>query len=169
MLVSARAVLAQTEVAVRRAEREQARAVQLKESGLATQQALDDARSETEAAKARGDAARAQIRVAEEDLRQAKARLAKGLVSSPLDGVVAMRDVNVGDLASDAAAGKPIFRIVDNRLLNLTVTVASADSARVKVGQLLQFSVDSLPGRIFSGRVIAGSIGSRRSGPRSGG
>jgi RND family efflux transporter MFP subunit len=151
---SAKAGLAQAEVAQRRAEREQARALKLKESGLATQQALDDARSETEAAKSRGDAARAQIRVAEEDLRQAKARLAKGLVVSPLAGVVAMRDVNVGDLAGDAAAGKPIFRIVDNRLLNLTVTVASSDSAKIKTGQQLQFNVDSLPGRTFSGRVM---------------
>jgi len=151
---SARAAQAQTDVGQRRAERELARVVKLKESGLATQQALDDARTESEAARARVDAARAQIRVAEEDFRQAKARLAKGLVSSPIAGVVALRDVNVGDLASDAAAGKPIFRIVDNRLLNLTVTVASADSARVKVGQQLQFSVDSLPGSVFSGRVM---------------
>lgn len=151
---SAKAALAQTDVASRRAEREQARVVKLKESGLATQQALDDARTESDAARARVDAARAQIRVAEEDLRQAKARLAKGLVSSPIVGVVALRDVNVGDLASDAAAGKPIFRIVDNRLLNLTVTVASADSAKVKVGQQLQFSVDSLPGKVFTGKVM---------------
>lgn len=153
-LEAAKAAQAQTEVGLRRAEREQARVVKLKESGLATQQSLDDARTESEAARARVDAAKAQIRVAEEDLRQAKARLAKGLVTSPIDGVVALRDVNVGDLASDAAAGKPIFRIVDNRLLNLTVTVASADSAKVKVGQQLQFSVDSLPGKTFSGRVM---------------
>lgn len=151
---SARAGLAQAEVSLRRAEREQTRAVKLKESGLATQQALDDARTEVEAAKTRCDAARAQIRVAEGDLRQARARLAKGVVTAPLDGVVALRDVNVGDLASDAAAGKPIFRIVDNRLLNLTVTVASADSAKVRVGQQLRFSVDSLPERSFSGRVM---------------
>ncbi|NJD90529.1 MAG: efflux RND transporter periplasmic adaptor subunit [Geobacter sp.] len=151
---SAKAAQAQAEVALRRAEREQARVIKLKESGLATQQSLDDSRTESEAAKARVDAARAQIRVAEEDLRQAKARLAKGLVSSPIAGVVALRDVNVGDLASDAAAGKPIFRIVDNRLLNLTVTVASADSAKVKVGQQLLFSVDSLPGKTFTGRVM---------------
>jgi RND family efflux transporter MFP subunit len=153
-LEAAKAGQAQAQVAVARADRELVRVVKLKESGLATQQALDDARTESEAARARVDAARAQIRVAEEDLRQAKARLAKGLVSSPISGVVALRDVNVGDLASDAAAGKPIFRIVDNRLLNLTVTVASADSARVKVGQQLQFSVDSLPGQTFSGRVM---------------
>lgn len=151
---SAKAAQAQTDVGLRRAERELARVVKLKESGLATQQALDDARTEGEAARARVDAARAQFRVAEEDLRQAKARLAKGLVSSPIAGVVALRDVNVGDLASDAAAGKPIFRIVDNRLLNLTVTVASADSAKIKVGQQLLFSVDSLPGKVFTGRLM---------------
>ena len=73
---------------------------------------------------------------------------------APLDGVVALREVNVGDLASDAAAGKPIFRIVDNRRLNLTDTVPSADSARVKAGQPLTFTVDSLPGKNFLGRVM---------------
>ena len=151
---SARAGQSQAQVALNRSEREQARVQKLKEAGLATQQALDDAGTEVEAARARVTAARAQIRVAEEDLRQARARLAKGLVTSPMDGVVGMRDVNVGDLASDAAAGKPIFRIVDSRLLNLTVTVPSVDSARVKVGQQLEFRVDSLPGKTFSGRVM---------------
>jgi len=151
---SARAGLAQAQVVAIRAERELARALKLKESGLATQQAVDDARTESDAARARIEAARAQIRVAEEEMRQARARRAKGLVTSPLDGVVAQRSVNVGDLASDAAAASPIFRIVDNRLLNLTVTVSSADSARVKVGQPLEFTVDALPGTTFSGRVM---------------
>lgn len=153
-IASARANLSQIQVASTRAERELARLHKLKESGLATQQALDDARSELDAAGARVEAARAQIRVAEEELRQGKARQAKGLVSAPIDGVVALRNVNVGDLASDAAAGKPIFRIVDNRLLNLTVTVPSSASSMVKVGQRLEFSVDSLADKTFSGRVM---------------
>lgn len=151
---SAKANLAQAGVAAGRAERELARMLKLKESGLATQQAVDDARSEAEAARSRIDAARAQIRVATEEVRQAGARQAKGLVSSPMDGAVAMRNINVGDLASDAAAGKPVFRIVDNRLLNLTVTVPSADSARVKPGQPLEFTVDALPERTFTGKVM---------------
>jgi RND family efflux transporter MFP subunit len=92
--------------------------------------------------------------VAEEELRQARARQTKGSVVSPIDGVVALRDVNVGDLASDAAVGKPIFRIVDNRLLNLTMTVASVDSARIKTGQTVEFSVDALPGKTFTGKVM---------------
>ena len=153
-IASAKAGVAQAGVALDRAERELARILKLKESGLATQQAVDDARTESEAARARVVAARAQTRAAEEEVRQASARQAKGLVTAPLDGVVALRSVNVGDLASDAATGKPIFRIVDNSLLNLTVTVSSADSARVKVGQQLEFRVDSLPKQTFTGKVM---------------
>ncbi|MFA7061558.1 MAG: efflux RND transporter periplasmic adaptor subunit [Pedobacter sp.] len=153
-VASAKAGLAQAQVAANRAERELARIIKLKESGLATQQALDDARSELEADESRVEAARAQIGVSEEDVRQTRARMAKGLVVSPIDGVVALRNVNVGDLASDAAAAKPIFRIVDNRLLNLTVTVSSVDSARIRVGQPLEFTVDSMPGKTFTGKVM---------------
>lgn len=153
-VAAAKAQTAQVQVALTRAEREEARQVKLKEAGLATQQAVDDARTETQAARARLDAARAQIHVAEEEARQSRARLAKGLVAAPMDGVVALREVNVGDLASDAAAGKPIFRIVDNRILNLTVTVPSADSGRIKTGQPLQFTVDSLPDKTFQGTVM---------------
>ena len=153
-IASARANLVQAKVASNRSERELARFLKLKESGLATQQALDDARSETEASKARVGVAAAQIHVSEEELRQGIARQAKGLVVAPIDGIVALRDVNVGDLASDAAVAKPIFRIVDNRVLNLTVTVSSVDSARIKVGQPLEFTVDSQPGRTFTGKVM---------------
>jgi RND family efflux transporter MFP subunit len=151
---SAKANLAQAGVAANRADRELARMLKLKESGLATQQAVDDARSEAEAAKTRIAAAQAQIGAAVGDVHQTKARQAKGAVTSPIDGIVALRDVNVGDLASDAAAGKPIFRIVDNRLLNLTVTVSSADSARIRTGQPVEFTVDAQPGRTFTGRVM---------------
>jgi RND family efflux transporter MFP subunit len=151
---SAKAGLAQSQVGANRSNRELERILKLKESGLATQQSVDDARTEADAAKARVEASHAQLRASLEDVRQTRARLGKGLVVAPMDGVVALRDVNVGDLASDAAASKPIFRIVDNRLLNLTVTVPSADSARVKKGQPLEFSVDALPGKIFTGKVM---------------
>ena len=153
-IASAKANMAQARVAVNRAERELSRMLKLKESGLATRQNLDDARSEAEAAKAGVAVAAANINVSEEERRQAAARRAKGVVVAPIDGVVALRDVNVGDLASDAAAAKPIFRIVDNRLLNLTVTVSSVDSGRIKVGQTLEFTVDAQPGRTFTGKVM---------------
>ena len=153
-IVSAKANHAQAQVAANRAERELARILKLKASGLATQQSVDDAQSETEAAKARVGVAAAQIHVSEEEMRQGVARQGKGLVVAPIDGVISMRNVNVGDLASDAAAGKPIFRIVDNRILNLTVTVASVDSGRIKIGQTVEFVVDSQPSRKYSGKIM---------------
>jgi RND family efflux transporter MFP subunit len=153
-LESSQAALLQAKVAGERAEREKQRILKLKEAGLATQQSVDDARSEAEAAQARVGAARAQVRASEEELSQSRARLGKGLVRSPIDGVVALKDVNLGSLASDAAAAKPIFRIVDNRLMNLTVTVPSSEMAAVKLGQTLQFTTDGVPGKALTGKVM---------------
>jgi membrane fusion protein, multidrug efflux system len=153
-LESAKAATLQARVAAERSEREKARLLKLKEAGLATQQAVDDALSESEAAKARVEAAKAQGRASEEELSQTRARLAKGIVRSPIDGVVALKDVNLGSLASDAAAGKPIFRIVDNRLMNLTFTVPSSQMSVVKIGQPVQFVTDGVPGKIFTGKVM---------------
>lgn len=152
-LEAARAELAQARVVATRGERELLRAKELKEAGLATRQGVDDAESEAAAAAARVTAAQARIRLVEEELRQAQAHSAKGEINSPLAGVVALRDVNVGDLASDSGSAKTLFRIVDNRILNLTVKVASSDSARVKVGQTLEFTVDSQPATPFSGSI----------------
>ena len=153
-LESAKAAFLQVRVAAERSERERQRVLKLKEAGLATQQSVDDASSESEAARARIEAAKAQIRASEEELSQTRARLAKGMVRSPIDGVVALKDVNLGSLTSDAAAAKPIFKIVDNRLMNLTVTVPSSRMAEVKLGQPLQFETDGVPGRIFTGKVM---------------
>ncbi len=110
--------------------------------------------SEAAAANAGVEAARAQISAAEGELHSLQARLSKGLILSPMDGVISLRDVNVGDLASDTGAAKALFKIVDNGILKLTVTVPSVDMASIKVGDPLTFTVDALPGRNFSGRVM---------------
>ncbi|MBI4826096.1 MAG: efflux RND transporter periplasmic adaptor subunit [Nitrospirae bacterium] len=151
---SAKAEYLLTQVAAQRADREKARVQKLKEFGLATQQNYEDAVSEAEAANAGVEAARARISAAEGELRSLQARLAKGLILSPMDGIVSLRDVNVGDLTSDTGAAKPLFKIVDNRMLKLTVTVPSVNMAAIKVGDPLAFTVDALPDKIFSGKVM---------------
>jgi RND family efflux transporter MFP subunit len=149
----ARANLLQAEVAEHRANREYERALKLKEVGLITQQNLDDARTENEAAKARIEAAKAQLKVAEEDVQHAQTRLSKSMIRSPMDGMVSLRNVNVGDFVGEMGA-KPMFRIVDNRILDLTVTVPSGEMAAVRVGLPLTFSTDALPKRVFTGKVM---------------
>ncbi len=153
-LESAKAGLLQVRVAETRARRELDRMKKLKEAGLATQQALDDAGTEAEAAMSRIEAVRAQVGAAEEDLNQVRTRLAKGLIYAPISGIVSERRVNVGDLVGEAGANQPLFHIVDNRILNLTVTVPSGAMARLRRGQPLEFTTDVFPGRTFRGTVM---------------
>lgn len=149
----AKANLLQAEVAGNRSEREFARAKSLKEAGLITQQNLDDAQTEKSAATARISAARAQLLAAEKDLSHAQTRLAKAVVSSPMSGVVSARNVNVGDLVGEPGSQRIMFQIVDNHLLDLTITVPSIEMGRLRLGQPLTFSTDAFPGKTFSGRI----------------
>lgn len=153
-LESAKASYLQSQAGDRRATRELERMKKLKEAGLATQQNLDDAMTEAEASASRVSAARAQVEAAREDCIQAKTRLSKGIITSPIDGVVSLRRVNVGDLVGEMGMNMPLFHIVDNRVLNLTVSVPSVEMARVRLGQKLQFTTDAHAGRTFAGRVM---------------
>ena len=147
----AKASLLEAEASGNRADREHERAVKLLESGLVTRQGMDDARTQKEAAAARIAAAKAQVAAAREDVAHAETRLSKATVRSPFDGIVAERLVNVGDLVGEMQ--KVVFRLVDNRLLELTVNVPSADMAALRVGQPVRFSTDTFPGREFDGKV----------------
>lgn len=148
---ASKAARLEAEAARNRAEREFERSLKLKEAGLVTQQALDDAKTQQEAAAARVAAAAAQVRAAEEDVRQVRTRMSKAVIRAPFDGVVAERLVNAGEVVGEMQ--KVVFRIVDNRVLDLTVTVPSAEMARVRVGQPIAFATDAVPGRTFTGTV----------------
>lgn len=141
----------EAEAAVARADREFDRAEKLLESGLLTRQGMDDARTQKEAAAARIAAARAQVAAAGEDVAQVTARLSKAVIRSPFDGTVAERMVSAGDLVGEMQ--KVVFRIVDNRLLELAMSVPSSDMAALRVGQPVRFSTDAFPGREFDGTV----------------
>jgi len=148
-----KANLLQAEVGGHRAEREMTRAQNLKEAGLITQQLFDDARTEKAASEARIAAARAQVQAAEKDLHQAQTRLSKAVIQSPMDGVVASRNINVGDLVGEPGSQRILFQIVDNRELELTITVPSVDMGRLRLGQPLNFSADAFPEKTFSGQI----------------
>ncbi len=148
-----KANLLQAEVAGNRAEREFTRAQNLKEAGLITRQNLDDAQTEKSAAAARISAAKAQLLAAEKDLRHAQTRLAKAVIYSPMNGIVSSRNVNVGDLVGEPGSQRIMFQIVDNRLLELTVTVPSIEMGRLRLGQPLTFYTDAFQGKTFSGKI----------------
>jgi RND family efflux transporter MFP subunit len=146
---AAKANVLQAEASGNRAEREHSRMLKLKEVGLVTQQNVDDAATERDAASARIGAAKAQLKATQDEHRQMQTRLAKATLVAPINGVVAERSVNVGDMTAD----KILFRIVDNRLLYLTVTVPSKDMEALRVGQKVTFTTGSDSGKAHSGKI----------------
>jgi membrane fusion protein, multidrug efflux system len=148
-----KANLLQAEVGGNRAEREMTRAQNLQEAGLITQQLFEDVKTEKAASAARIAAAKAQVLAAEKDLRQTQTRLSKAVIYSPLDGVVASRNINVGDLVGEPGSTRILFYIVDNRFLELTVTVPSSEMGRLQLGQPLTFIADAFPEKSFSGQI----------------
>jgi membrane fusion protein, multidrug efflux system len=149
----ARADQLQAKAALARTERELARLENLKTAGLATRQSLDEAATEREVARARRDAADAQRKSSEYELDLARTRYAKMLISSPLGGVIAERGVNVGDLVGEAGSNRILFKIVDNRLLDLKVTVPARFAGELRIGMPVSFTTASFPNRTFEGRV----------------
>lgn len=148
---AARASVLQAEVSSGRARQDFDRAVQLRDAGLITQQNYDDAEAARKAADASVTAAEAQLNVAREDLRYAEMRMRKSTITAPMDGRVSMRAVNVGDMVSMGT--DPMFKIVDNTILNLTLTVPSSRIELLNIGQTIEFTTDAMPGKTFSGQI----------------
>ncbi|MFZ5984912.1 MAG: efflux RND transporter periplasmic adaptor subunit [Acidobacteriota bacterium] len=134
----ARAALLQVQAEAARADREYERALKLHEAGLMTAQGLEDSRTLRDTAAAQ--------------LEMARTRLEKAEIRSPMEGVVSHRGVSPGDYVENMGA-PAMFRVVDNRLFDLTVSVPSSRVHLIQAGQVLRFTSDAVPGRVFEGRV----------------
>jgi HlyD family secretion protein len=111
-------------------------------SGNATQQAFDAADTAVRQAQAMAQAAA-------ESKRQAEAVLGYATIISPMDGVVAERLVDPGDLASP---GNILMRLFDPTRLMLEVPIREGLAARIKVGEKVPFRVEALDAA-FTGDV----------------
>jgi len=148
-----KAGLAEAQVESNKADREYERLSNLHEAGLVTRQNLDDAKTAKEAVEARIVAVKAQIEASEEEVRHAETRLSKAVIYAPIDGMIALRSVNVGDLVGEVGSPKIMFLIVDNRLLDLTCSVPSWELKKIQLGQGMDFWTDAIPGETFSGII----------------
>lgn len=103
------------------------------------------------------DNARVKLKTAEADLSSAKAnessaqqQYSYGVVSAPVDGVIANRAATVGQVVSPGAA---LMLVQDINQIYAVINVEQKDLGRVKVGQTATISVDAYPDRSFSGTV----------------
>ncbi len=94
--------------------------------------------------------AEAKVRQAEAEANALRLKLAKCVLTSPIDGVVVGVSLRTGELAAAAAS---ILTLADLREVTLEVYVPENRIGWVALGQPVQVSVDSFPGRAFDGRV----------------
>ena len=92
----------------------------------------------------------AQQRLAAARMDSVRTSLAKTIIASPVDGVVAMKWKTVGDVT---APTQPIYTLYDLSDLWVVANIKETDIRFVRVGERVRITVDSLPGRVFSGRV----------------
>jgi len=91
----------------------------------------------------------ADLAAAEQALRQAQATLEFAVIRSPMDGVVAERLADPGDLASP---GRILMRVFDPSRLMLEAPVRESLAPMVKVGSKAPIEIPAL-GRTFEGEV----------------
>jgi RND family efflux transporter MFP subunit len=125
------------------AEREAARTESLVKGGALAERELDIARNAVTAAQA-------QVEDAKSRLASAAKQLSNLTVRSPIDGVVASRPANAGDVVSP---GTELYRIIDPRSMRLEASVPSEALSLIRVGLPVQFQVRGYPGQPFDGRI----------------
>jgi HlyD family secretion protein len=126
-----------------RAKEDYGRAENLLRSGAVSQQARDNARTQMDQAGAVLDNLRANLELADTRLGFAELR-------SPINGYITVRSAEAGEVVQ---AGAPIFTAVDLNDIWLTAYVTETELGRVKLGQAVDVTVDSYPGRKYQGTV----------------
>ncbi|MDP1889690.1 MAG: efflux RND transporter periplasmic adaptor subunit [Gemmatimonadaceae bacterium] len=101
-------------------------------------------------AQAGFDAAVAQLAAARAGLASASEAAGRTTIRSPIDGWVSDRMAEEGE---SVKSDDPVFTVVDPRTLELKGQVGAVDAARVRVGQVVTFTVDAMPGQEFKGTV----------------
>jgi multidrug efflux system membrane fusion protein len=123
-VAGAKAHLAEATALREQAKLESDRATKLVESQAIAKNQLDDAKARLDAAAARVEAARAQLQESEN-------AVADTAITSPIDGIVMKRGIEVGSLA---APGSLAFIVADTRQVKVVFGVSDAVVEKLQLG-----------------------------------
>ena len=112
--------------------------------------AYDTAVADLNGAQAQKTLAEASVKQSEAALKVAKTNLDDTVVYSTLSGMVVLKAFEPGEMSSN---GVTILTIVDLSDIWVRVDVEETAVSKIKLGDVAQVKVDSLPGREFKGRV----------------
>ena len=160
----AEAGLRQAQVEQGNADAELARSKGLQAQGFVSAQAVDAAQRRADAARASAGSAQAAIAQAQASLGQAQAQLKVqrvnedyALIRAPFDGVVLVKNANVGDIITpfSSAAGTQgaVVTMADMSTLEVEADVSESNLAKARAGQPVEITLDALPDMRFRGSV----------------
>ncbi len=159
-VASARAQQTQAEAESANADREYARQRELAALKLTSASALDAARTQGEALRARASSQKSAVRVADEALNAAQVQLDNTIVRAPFAGVVTVKAAQPGEMISPVSAGGGSIRtgigtVVDMDSLEIQVDVSEAYINRVQPGQKVEAVLNAYPEWRIPAEVIA--------------
>src|SRR5947208_13873044 len=97
----------------------------------------------------------ANVKIKQGALDKVKADLEHCTITSPIDGVVISRSVDVGQTVAASLQAPVIFQIAnDLTKMQIDSNVAKADVGVVTVDQNVDFTVDAFPMQTFHGKVV---------------
>ena len=115
----------------------------------------NSAQSDLDQALANLHQAEANIKIKQGALDKAKADLDHCTITSPIDGTVISRSVDVGQTVAASLQAPVIFTIAnDLTKMQIDANVAEADVGVVAIDQTVDFTVDAFPNQTFHGKVV---------------
>ena len=130
------------------------RAQELSAKELLPAQDLQSAETDARTAAADVAAADAKVAQAKAMVGMAEVNIAKTIITSPIDGVVTARNVDVGQTVSASFSAPTLYVIAaDLTRMQLNASIDESDVGQVKPGQPVTFHVDAYPDRTFRGTV----------------
>jgi HlyD family secretion protein len=143
-------------LAAERARREQARVAPLARDGVVSSDLFDQVDSQARTSEAACRAAQAAEARAQAAVGLARAEMAKTVLRSPFDGVLAEVGIEVGEWTTPSPPVLPVpavLDVIDAASVYVSAPMDEVDSARIRPGLPARVTVDSHPGRSFPAKV----------------
>lgn len=153
-LEAAKARLNVAQVTVQETEKDYKRKQSLAERSISSVHDYEIAEALYHRAVASLASAKAEVDVADADLRLNETNLSKARILSPINGVVLKRSVDPGQTVASTLQAPVLFSIAEDLTkMEVQVDVDEADVGKVKVGQTASFTVDAYPERRFPAQI----------------
>jgi HlyD family secretion protein len=115
----------------------------------------NSAQADLDQATANLHQAEANVKIKQGALEKVKADLDHCTITSPIDGIVISRSVDVGQTVAASLQAPVIFTIAnDLAKMQIDANVAEADVGGVAIDQDVEFTVDAFPSQTFHGKVV---------------